>query len=126
MRLSLTSRPRAWPIQRVLGLVLAVAAAASPQNLVIGVGPDTAPSGAFQARLGVYPVNVNVAEPLVRLTPDFRVAPLLATAWEYRGANTWRFHLRPGVRFHDGQKLTAEAVRWSIVQQIRGGFTSFP
>lgn len=109
----------------MLALLLGLAVAAAPQQLVIAAGPDTSPSGAFQARLGVYPLNVNVAEPLVRLTPDFRVEPQLATSWEYAGKNTWRFHLRKGVKFHDGQPFTAEAVRWSIAQQIKGGFTSF-
>ena len=110
----------------MLNLVVALALAAVPQQLVVAAGADSSPSGAFQARLGVYPLNVNVAEPLVRLTPDFRVEPQLATTWEYLGKNTWRFHLRKGVKFHDGQPLTAEAVRWSIAQQIKGGFTSFP
>jgi peptide/nickel transport system substrate-binding protein len=110
----------------MLAFILTVATAAVPQQLTVAAGPDTSPSGAFQARLGVYPLNVNVAEPLVRLTPDYRVEPQLATSWEYLGKNTWRFHLRKGVKFHDGQPLTAEAVRWSIAQQIKGGFTSFP
>ena len=106
----------------MLAFVLAVAL----QQLVVAAGADSSPSGAFQARLGVYPLNVNVAEPLVRLTPDYRVEPQLATSWEYLGKNTWRFHLRKGVRFHDGQLLSAEAVRSSITQQIKGGFVSFP
>ena len=110
----------------MLSFLLALSIAAVPQQLVVAAGTDSSPSGAFQARLGVYPLNVNVAEPLVRLTPDYRVEPQLATSWEYLGKNTWRFHLRKGVRFHDGQPLTAEAVRWSIAQQIKGGFTSFP
>lgn len=109
----------------MISVVLA-AALAVPQQLVVAAGPDTSPSGAFQARLGVYPLNVNVAEPLVRLMPDYGVAPQLATRWEYLGGNTWRFHLRSGVRFHDGQPFTAEAVRSSIAQQVKGGFTSFP
>ena len=110
----------------ILAIAFATAASVVPQEFVVGAGPDSSPSGAFQARLGVYPLNVNVAEPLVRLTPDYRVEPQLATSWEYRGRNTWRFHLRKGVRFHDGQPFTAEAVRWSIAEQVRGGFTSFP
>lgn len=94
----------------------------APTGLVVGAGEDVSPSGAFQARLGVYPLNVNVAETLTRLTPDFRVEPLLATRWEYVGRNTWRFHLRPGVRFHDGSPLDARAVQWSITEGLRGGF----
>ncbi len=90
--------------------------ASAAGELVVGAGADATPSGAFQARLGVYPLNTNVAEPLVRLSPDFTVEPLLATRWEYRGANTWRFVLRRGVRFHDGQPLTARAVEESLTQ----------
>ena len=72
----------------------------------------------------MYPLNTNVAQPLVSLTPDYRVEPLLATRWAYRGGNTWRFVLRQGVRFHDGQPLTAAAVRSSLEQVVRAGLGS--
>ncbi|CAN5745537.1 ABC transporter substrate-binding protein [soil metagenome] len=93
-----------------------------PAELVGGAGADVSPSGAFHARLGVYPLNVNVAETLTRLTADYRVEPLLATRWEYQGDNTWRFFLRRGVFFHDGQPLDARAVEASITQAVQGGF----
>ncbi|MEO6444038.1 MAG: ABC transporter substrate-binding protein [Gemmatimonadaceae bacterium] len=66
------------------------------------------------AQLGIYPVNANIFETLVRLTAEFRPEPLLATRWELVEPNTWRFHLRGGVRFHNGTLLTAESVRWSM------------
>lgn len=91
----------------------------TPGRLMVGAGADASPSGAFQARLGVYPLNVNVAEPLVRLTPSLTVEPLLATRWEYRGSSTWRFTLRQNVRFHDGQRLTAAAVQESLLQVVK-------
>ncbi len=90
------------------------------RELIVGAGTDVAVSGAFQANLGVYPLNTNVAEPLVKLSPDFKVEPSLATSWEYRGQNTWRFSLRRGVRFHNGQQFTAQAVQWSIARQAKG------
>lgn len=71
------------------------------------------------SRLAMYPLNTNVAESLVRLTPDYQVAAALAERWEYRGDNTWRFHLRHGVTFHDGRPFTAEAVRWSFDRVAR-------
>lgn len=89
---------------------------------VVAVGEDATPSGAFQARLGVYPLNVNVGETLVRMTPDFQVVPGLATDWEYRGEGTWRFHLREDVEFHDGTPFDAEAVRWNVAEIVKGGF----
>ena len=109
-------------------LVAALAACAPGANgddksvsspLRIGAGADNSPSGAFQARLGVYPLNVNVAETLTHLGPDFQVQPMLATRWEYRPRNTWRFHLRQGVVFHDGQPFTARAVAESFALVVR-------
>ena len=39
----------------------------------------------------------------------------LASSWETQSANhRWEFHLRSGVRFHDGSPLTAEAVVQSL------------
>ncbi|MEO7684825.1 MAG: ABC transporter substrate-binding protein [Gemmatimonadaceae bacterium] len=89
-------------------------------TFTVGAGADNSPSGAFQARLGVYPLNANVAETLTHLGTDFQVEPMLATRWENRGSNTWRFHLRQGVFFHDGQPLTARAVSESIARVVRG------
>ncbi|GAC1694131.1 MAG: hypothetical protein NVS9B3_12360 [Gemmatimonadaceae bacterium] len=71
------------------------------------------------AELGLYPVNANIYEPLVRLSTDYRPEPLLATRWELVPPNTWRFHLRQGVRFHDGSAFTAEAVRWTMERMAR-------
>src|SRR2546429_4327756 len=80
---------------------------ASDELIVATPGdPDSFSVG---SELGLHPVNANVYETLVRLTPDFRVAPQLATRWQLRSRNTWRFHLRPGVRMHDGTTLTAAA-----------------
>lgn len=78
---------------------------------------DTTPDSDF----GIYPVNANLYETLVRLGPDYGVEPWLATRWEFRRPNTWRFHLRQGVRMHDGSALTAEAVRWSMARVARIG-----
>ena len=73
------------------------------------------------AQLGLYPVNANIYEPLVRLSTDYRAEPLLAARWEHLPPNTWRFHLRRGVRFHDGTPFTADAVRWTMERMARRG-----
>ncbi|HEX2249946.1 MAG TPA: ABC transporter substrate-binding protein, partial [Gemmatimonadales bacterium] len=64
--------------------------------------------------IGIDPVNVNIYEPLIRLTPTYQLEPMLATSWEFRPPNTWRFRLREGVRMHDGSAFTADAVEWSM------------
>lgn len=46
---------------------------------------------------------------------DGSVAPALALDWKSDGGNhRWEFRLRPGVSFHDGSPLTADAVVMSL------------
>src|SRR5579864_4712668 len=44
---------------------------------------------------------------LVRRGPDGGDLPRLALSWDRLDELTWRFHLRPGVRFQDGSPFTA-------------------
>ncbi len=51
-----------------------------------------------------------------------QLTPGLAHHWETdRQGRQWRFWLRPGLRFHDGQPLDAEAVRKSLLRLARSG-----
>ena len=60
--------------------------------------------------------NAPVFEPLVSLAQDFTVKPLLATAWQFRAPNTWRFTLRQGVKFHNGTPFDAKAVAYNVTE----------
>ena len=52
---------------------------------------------------------------LVALDPGLNVIPALADTWTIaRDGRTYVFHIRDGVRFHDGTPLTAEDVVYSI------------
>ncbi len=44
----------------------------------------------------------------------FEVKPLLATAWRQIDEKTWEFDLRDGVKFHNGDPMTAEDVAYSL------------
>lgn len=59
-------------------------------------------------------ILANVYEGLVGMDPNLRVVPMLATGYDNPRADTWRFHLRPGVRFHDGRPVTAEDAVYSL------------
>lgn len=93
--------------------------APSASELTIGVGNDQYRLEGDGANLAVYPLNVNVTETLVRLTPDYEIVPGLAESWEYVGDNTWRFNLRRGIKFHNGEEFTAGAAKWSIEKATR-------
>jgi peptide/nickel transport system substrate-binding protein len=56
-------------------------------------------------------VLFNVFEPLVGLDDNLELRTQLADSWEHPTPERWRFHLRRGVRYHDGTPLTAPAVR---------------
>jgi len=51
---------------------------------------------------------------LVARNANFQFTPALAASWEQPDPLTLIFHLRNGVRFHDGSELTARDVVWTI------------
>jgi len=55
-----------------------------------------------------------IYDALISRTQDLGLAPGLATRWEQQEPNRWRFWLRAGVRFHEGQPFTADDVVFSI------------
>lgn len=71
----------------------------------------------------------NFYEQLLRINPSGSAelfTPLLAESWESSpDAMTWTFKLRTGVKFHDGEPLTAEAVKMSIEAAADHGGASF-
>ncbi len=85
--------------------------------LVVGAPEDVSrvqPSFRANVATGGTGVNPAVFEPLVILATDFTVKPLLATSWELMPPNTWRFHLRRDVRFHNGASFDANAVAYNV------------
>ncbi|MFQ6065956.1 MAG: ABC transporter substrate-binding protein [bacterium] len=58
---------------------------------------------------------VNVYDTLVYPTREGTVQPQVAKGWEVsEDGLTWTFHLRQGIKFHDGSELTAEDVAFSM------------
>jgi peptide/nickel transport system substrate-binding protein len=92
---------------------------AGPQKLVVGTGEDTYTLEEPEADVGFEPRAI--FEGLVQMSPDYQVEPLLATSWEFVEPDTWRFHLREGVTFHDGTPFTAEAVKYTFDRIAEAG-----
>lgn len=59
-------------------------------------------------------MNGQVYEGLVGRDRQLGLVPALATEWKQTGPLTWRFKLRPNVRFHDGSPFTADDVVFSM------------
>jgi peptide/nickel transport system substrate-binding protein len=51
---------------------------------------------------------------------SFQFVPALATSWEHPDPLTFVFHLRSGVRSHDGRSFSSRDVAWTI-NSIRAG-----
>ena len=56
----------------------------------------------------------NIYEPLVRYDANLQIEPALAESWEIMDPTTWRFALRQGVTFHNGNAFDADDVLFSF------------
>ncbi|MBB4265152.1 ABC transporter substrate-binding protein [Roseospira visakhapatnamensis] len=63
----------------------------------------------------------NIFEGLVRRDRDLGIEPALAESWEILDDTTWRFHLRQGVVFHNGNPFTADDVVFSLARAAAEG-----
>jgi len=62
-----------------------------------------------------YYLKGNIFNPLVTVDENLNFVPELAESWETQeNGKVYVFHLRKGVKFHDGTDFNAEAVRWNI------------
>lgn len=92
-------------------------ALAEVQELVVGAGENTTevkPPPEANVAMGYGDANAPVFETLVRMAPDYSIKPLLATEWEFKAPSTWRFKLREGVKFHNGEPFDARAVEYVV------------
>src|SRR5580658_955790 len=69
-------------------------------------------------------INQLIFDPLVELDRTFQPRPALAERWEFPDPLTCVFHLRSGVRFHDGRALTSRDVRHTFTSILDGSVTT--
>ncbi|MHB2169821.1 ABC transporter substrate-binding protein [Alsobacter sp. R-9] len=63
----------------------------------------------------------HVFDPLVRRNRKLELEPALATSWKTVAPDTWRFELRKGVKFHNGNDFNADDVVASITRLLDPG-----
>src|SRR6195952_3076588 len=66
----------------------------------------------------------HVYEGLVTRDKDLKIVPALAESWETPEPTRWRFHLRKGVKFHNGDAFTADDVIFSA-DRVRAKGSNF-
>ena len=106
-----------------LALLLALPAAA--QNLRIGLREDPDILDPTLARTFVGRiVFAALCDKLFDINERLEIVPQLATGYTWEDPRTLRITLRQGVRFHDGEAMDAEAVRYSLSRHatLQGSF----
>ncbi|MEO1016604.1 MAG: ABC transporter substrate-binding protein [Pseudomonadota bacterium] len=88
-------------------------------TIVTVEGLDIAdPCNASRSNIGRV-LKQNVVETFTEINPeDGAITPRLATSWEQTDPQTWRFQLREGVKFHDGEDFNAEAAKFSVERTL--------
>ena len=93
---------------------LVITHGAYPQTLDIQNQSD-----AFSSR----PASM-VFEKLMKMDKDGNYQGVLAESWEYEDDTHLVFHLRKGVKFHNGDPMTAEDVKWSLIRAANSAHVS--
>ena len=78
--------------------------------------------GQLYASIQVYQ---NIFSTLIDVDEDFNFVPDLAESWEQDDDLTWSFTLVDGVKFHNGETLTANDVAFSIDRMKTAGLGAF-
>ena len=109
---------RFLPIAAAAVAVLAVSASADAKTFryattgdVLGLDPHANNEGPTNT------MKSNIYGRLIHRMPDLSLVPDLATKWERLNETTWRFNLRSGVTFHNGNPFNADDVVYSFKRQ---------
>ena len=104
----------------LLALGLLTSAASAQQNLRIGLAEDPDILDPTLARTFVGRiVFMGLCDKLLDIDKDLKLVPQLATEWSWSPDQTAvTFKLRQGVKFHDGEAMDAEAVRYSLDRHL--------
>lgn len=90
---------------------------ASAQTLTLGVAePVTSMDPHYLNSPSNKNVLTSIYEALTDADNTYNTRASLAESWKLLDENTWEVKLRSGVKFHDGQPLTAEDVRASYTR----------
>jgi len=122
-RLPAITPPRVYPLPAIgllLALLLAISATATAQTLLRGNGPEPSTLDAHRCpEVSCGNILRDLYEGLVTEDAKGQLIPGMAERWELSGdGREWIFHLRNGLRWSNGEALTAT----QIVASFRRAF----
>ena len=115
-----TSGSGADPAPRARKLTMSTPSATGSLDSVTWNLPMGEPRTLDSAKIADYSpstVKANLCDSLLRLKPDYSIAPALASSWSRPSPTTLILNIREGVRFWDGRPLTADDVVASLLRQ---------
>jgi len=104
-----------------LGIFLASGPAIAGKDHLIVAWEDSVKTMDYYQTTQRIGVNVGymIYDPLLKRDPkDGSLHPHLITEWKIINDTTWEFRLRPGVKFHSGNLLNAESIRFTIEDRV--------
>jgi len=87
--------------------------AAGGGTLKVGAQPSSNLDPHFAASITDIMINEQIYHHLTFISPENEAVPDLATSWESPDGKVWTFHLQQGVKFSNGQPVTARDVVFS-------------
>ncbi|KAE9627256.1 ABC transporter substrate-binding protein [Parasedimentitalea maritima] len=100
-----------------VGVAILAANAAFSQEKSVTIGLTSDPSHLYPLAGEELSSNImyyHLYDPLVKRSGDLSFGPGLAESWENVDDVTWRFKLREGVTFHNGNAFTAADVVYTV------------
>ena len=98
------------------GLTTSAFAAAPDLVIAVDADVDTLHPSDYSTTIEINVLN-QIFDPLIYMNPDGSEdpEPRIAESWEISDDGLdYTFHIRPGIKFHDGSTLTAEDVAFSL------------
>src|SRR2546423_829758 len=106
-----------WPLLLPM-LVISCISCTKPPNpntivvIIENSPPNLDPRVASDAQSQL--IGELIFDSLVRKDEHFNLKPSVAESWDTPDPQTYVFHLRHGIHFHDGRPLTAKDVKWTL------------